>query len=167
MANRRGKSGNSDRALKITADGDCSQEIRRWLLLGRKVMTNWSHSVMSDSLRPWEAHQAPQSVGFSRQEYWSGLPFPSPADLPDPGIEPISPVLAGGFFIADSPGKSKVEFKNIQLIYVEKEEKANGSWFKWFCGGSQLYWSKNILHLALFLENFHPLNLAMCLIVKD
>ena len=58
------------------------------------------------------------------------MPLPSPWDLPDPGIEPISPVLAGGFFIADSPGKSKVEFKNIQLIYVEKEEKANGSWFK-------------------------------------
>ena len=36
------------------------------------------------------AHQAPQSMGFSRQEYWSGLPFPSPRDLPDPGIEPRS-----------------------------------------------------------------------------
>ena len=39
------------------------------------------------------AHQAPQSVGFSRQEYWSGLPFPSPRDLPNPGIEPRSPTL--------------------------------------------------------------------------
>ena len=44
------------------------------------------------------AHQAPLSTGFSRQEYWSGLPFPSPGDLPDPKIEPLSPVLAGGFF---------------------------------------------------------------------
>ena len=44
------------------------------------------------------ARQAPLSVGFSRQEYWSGLPFPPPQDLPDPGIEPISPALAGGFF---------------------------------------------------------------------
>ena len=45
------------------------------------------------------AHQAPLSMGFSRQEYWSGLPFPSPGDLPDPGIE--SPALAGrwGFFV--------------------------------------------------------------------
>ena len=43
---------------------------------------------------PWSvARQAPQSVGFSRQEYWSGLPFPSPGDLRDPGIEPRSPVL--------------------------------------------------------------------------
>ena len=43
---------------------------------------------------PWTvAHQAPLSMGFSRQEYWSGLPFPSPEDLPDPGIEPRSPAL--------------------------------------------------------------------------
>ena len=53
------------------------------------------------------AHQAPLSVGFSRQEYWSGLPFPPPVDLPDPGIETASPCLcsAGGFFTAKSPGK--------------------------------------------------------------
>ena len=47
------------------------------------------------------AGQAPLSLGFSRQEYWSGLPFPAPGDLPDPGIEPVSlmsPALADGFF---------------------------------------------------------------------
>ena len=55
----------------------------------------WSHSVVSDSLRPpWTvAYQAPLSMGFSRQEYWSGLPFPSPGDLPYPGIKPGSPAL--------------------------------------------------------------------------
>ena len=43
---------------------------------------------------PWTvAHQAPPSMGFSRQEYWSGLPFPSPGNLPDPGIKPGSPEL--------------------------------------------------------------------------
>ena len=43
---------------------------------------------------PWTvAHQAPPSMGFSRQEYWSGVPFPFPGDLPDPGIEPRSPTL--------------------------------------------------------------------------
>ena len=51
---------------------------------------------------PWTvALQAPLSMGFSKQEYWSGLPFPSPGDLPDPGTEPlslVSPALAGGFF---------------------------------------------------------------------
>ena len=40
-------------------------------------------------------------MGFPRQEYWSGLPFPSPVDLPDPGIEPASPALAGRFFITE------------------------------------------------------------------
>ena len=44
------------------------------------------------------ARQAPLSTGFPRQEYWSGLPFPPPGDLPDSGTEPTSPALAGGFF---------------------------------------------------------------------
>ena len=44
------------------------------------------------------AHQVPLSTGFSRQEFWSGFPFPCPEDLPDPGIEPTSTALAGGFF---------------------------------------------------------------------
>ena len=51
---------------------------------------------------PWTVtHQAPLSMAFSRQEYWSGLPFPFPGDLPNPGIEPmslVSPELAGRFF---------------------------------------------------------------------
>ena len=51
------------------------------------------------------AHQAPLSMGFPRQEYWSGLPFPSPENLPKPEIEPASLVLAGGFFTTESPGK--------------------------------------------------------------
>ena len=54
------------------------------------------------------AHQAPLSMGFSRKEYLSGLPFPSPGDLPDPGIEamsPVSGVLAGGFWTVGPPGK--------------------------------------------------------------
>ena len=55
---------------------------------------------------PWpEAHQAPLSVGFPRQEHRSGLPFSSLGDLPDPGIKPASPALAGGFFTTEPPGK--------------------------------------------------------------
>ena len=53
-------------------------------------------------------HQAPLSMGFSRQGYWSGLPLPSPGNLPDPGIEPTSlasPALAGRFFTTEPPGK--------------------------------------------------------------
>ena len=51
------------------------------------------------------AHQAPLSTGFSRQEYWSGLPFPSPGDLPDPGIEPRSPALQADALTSEPPGK--------------------------------------------------------------
>ena len=61
---------------------------------------------MSNSATPWTAaHQAPLSMGFSRQEYRSGVPFPSPGNLVDPGIETISPALAGRFFTAELPEK--------------------------------------------------------------
>ena len=66
-----------------------------------------SHSVTSAFYNPVD-YQAPLSVQFSRQEYWSGLPFPPPGDLPHPGTEPMSlmsPALAGRFFTAEPPGK--------------------------------------------------------------
>ena len=56
---------------------------------------------------PWTAaHQAPVSMGFSRQEDWSGLPFPSPGDLPNPGMEPGSPELQADSLPSEPPGKS-------------------------------------------------------------
>ena len=61
---------------------------------------NHAHSATLGTI----AHQAPPSMGFSRQEYWSGLPFPSAGDLPNPGIKLRSPELAGGFFNAEPPG---------------------------------------------------------------
>ena len=54
------------------------------------------------------AGQAPLSMGFPRPEYWSRLLFPSPGDLPNPGIKPASPALAGGFFTTESPRKPKI-----------------------------------------------------------
>ena len=55
---------------------------------------------------PWiAAHQAPLSMGQARQEYWSWLPFPSPGDLPSPGIKPMSPALADRFFTPEPPEK--------------------------------------------------------------
>ena len=57
------------------------------------------------------ACQAPLSMGFSRQEYWSGLPFPSPGDLPNPGIEPGSPALQADALSSEPPGKQ--DFINI------------------------------------------------------
>ena len=56
---------------------------------------------------PWTvAHQAPPSMEFSRQEYWSGLPFPSPGDLPDPGVKPGSPALQADALPSEPPGIS-------------------------------------------------------------
>ena len=60
------------------------------------------NSLQPHGLRPVHASL---SMGFSRQEHWSGLPFPSPWDLPDPGMEPTSPPLAGRFFTTAPPGK--------------------------------------------------------------
>ena len=58
---------------------------------------------------PWTvAHQAPPFMGFSRQEYWSGLPFPSPGHLPDPGIEPRSPALQADALTSEPPGKPNI-----------------------------------------------------------
>ena len=55
---------------------------------------------------PWTvAYQAPPSMGFSRQVCWSGLPFPSPGDLPNPGIEPGSPALQADALLSEPPGK--------------------------------------------------------------
>ena len=57
-------------------------------------------------MTPWTAaHQTPLSMGFPKQEYWSGLPFPSPGDLPDPGIEPRSPTLHTDSLPSEPPGK--------------------------------------------------------------
>ena len=57
---------------------------------------------------PWAvAYQAPPSMGLSRQEYWSGLPFPSPEDLPDPGIEPGSPAFPANTLTSEPPGKPR------------------------------------------------------------
>ena len=76
-------------------------------------------SVKFDSFQLWTvAHQAPLSMEFPRQEYWSGLPFPSPGGLPDSGIKPGSPVApaqAGELFTTESPGKpifSRQEYWN-------------------------------------------------------
>ena len=70
---------------------------------------------------PWTvAYQAPPSMGFSRQECWSGLPFPSPGDLPDPGIEPGSPTLQADALPSEPPGKAPSEsLWNKAVVYID------------------------------------------------
>ena len=67
------------------------------------------------------AHQAPPFMGFSRQEYWSGLPFPSPGDLPDPGIEPRSPTLQADALTSAPPGKLlNIRIQSLRKAPIEK-----------------------------------------------
>ena len=68
-----------------------------------------AQSFVSNSVTPWSvAYQAPLTVGLSRQEYWNGLPFPSPGDLPNPGIKPGSPTLQADGLPSELPGKLQV-----------------------------------------------------------
>ena len=67
---------------------------------------------------PWTvAYQAPLSMGFSRQEYWSGVPFPSPVDLPDPGIEPGSSALQANALPSEPP-RLRIVFKIIYFSFL-------------------------------------------------
>ena len=79
-------------------------------LLGMKVKVKLLSPVQLFAT-PWTvAHQASPSMGFSRQESWSGLPFPSPGDLPNPGIEPRSPMLQADALTSEPPGNKDKRF---------------------------------------------------------
>ena len=83
-------------------------------IYGLAVLSRFSHVQLH--VTPWTvALRVPLSMGLSRQEYWSGLPFSSPGDLPDLGIKPTSPALAGGFFTTEPPGKPT---ETIPYIYL-------------------------------------------------
>ena len=70
---------------------------------------------------PWTAaHQTPLSMGFPRQEYWSGLPCPSPGDLPNPGVEPRSPALQADSFNAEPSGKSRCPYSSPEFFFWPK-----------------------------------------------
>ena len=97
------------------------------------VFTVGNYSKIVIFVTPWTvACQAPLSMGFSRQEHWSVLPFPSPWSPPDPGIKPVSPALAGGFFITEPPEKP-CQFLLIltltTLTSLSKEEKVKNKEF--------------------------------------
>ena len=65
------------------------------------------------------AHQAPLSIEFSRQGYWSGLPFPSPGDPPNPGTEPGSPALQADYLKSEPPGKLYDNKVYLKIIYAK------------------------------------------------
>ena len=72
---------------------------------------------------PWTAaYQASLSIGFSRQEYWSGLPLPSPGDLPNPGIEPGSPTLEADALTSEPPGNSKLRYKSLLYDFMNESK---------------------------------------------
>ena len=106
---RKGKNININRRLE-----DVDSNLHGWLSEVQNFNrgNNWrcGESEVTQSFLtlcdPWTvAHQAPPSMGFSRQEYWSGFPFPSPGDLLDPGIEPRSPTLQPDTLTSEPPGK--------------------------------------------------------------
>ena len=88
------------------------------------------------TLRSHVAHQAPLSMGFSSQEYWTGLPCPPPEDLPDPGIKPRSPALAGGFFTTSTTWEAPPSFSASQIFtwfinYISHDRRALGNKLLW------------------------------------
>ena len=89
------------------------------------MLSHFSRVRLFATLRTTVARQAPLSMGFSGQEYWSGLPFPPAGDLPDSAIEPSSPVLtalAGGFFTIGPP-------RNLSIAKVFSSTTYNGPHF--------------------------------------
>ena len=89
----------------------------------------FSAAIVSDSVAPGAiAQQAPLSMGFSRQEYWSGLPFPPPGHLPDPEIEPASPALAGRFFTTSTNWEAHRNVKKDLLTFFKIFFKFFISW---------------------------------------
>ena len=87
---------------------------------GSVLGIQWSEVKLLSRVRlfvtPWTvAHQAP-SMGFSRQEYWSGLPFPSPGDLPDPEIEPWSPALQADALTSEPPGLWLIDWEDRSFV---------------------------------------------------
>ena len=133
-------------------------------------------SVMSNSFEtPWTvALQAPLSMGFSRQEYWSDLPFPSPGDLPDPGIETVSPAApasADRISTTEPPGKLHYQHPPPVGIFVTSDEPTlthpcmlhitGLPWWCMFCGFGQMY---NDMYPPLWshLEYFHHPKTPLC-----
>ena len=107
--------------ISITLDMQMTPPL--WQKVKVKSLSRVRHSAT-----PWTvAHQAPPSMGFSRQEYWSGLPLPSPGDLPDPGIEPRSPAFQADALNSEPPG---TKWRGTKKPLDESERAEWKSWLK-------------------------------------
>ena len=98
-----------------------------WSSSPNPLLLLFSRWVMSDSFATPQTvpHQAPLSMGFSRQEYWSGLPFPSPEDPPNPRIKLVSPALVGRFLTSEPPEKPPKPHNPIQQW---EKHQTNPNW---------------------------------------
>ena len=102
------------------------------------------------------AHQVPLSMGFSRQEYWSGLLFPSPGDLPDPGIEPRSSTLWADSSPSEPPGKSNSQIPKGVSFPTKKLKPAPEDWQS---PGGRKCWSSQFWSQVLNSAPFHHTSL--------
>ena len=97
--------GDSERQRSLAHCSSWSSKVRKYLATEKKEVKSLNHVQLF--VTPWTvAHQAPLSMGFSRQEYWSGLSFSSPGDLPNPGIEPTPPTLQTDCLLLSQPGEA-------------------------------------------------------------
>ena len=121
------------------------------------VLSPFSHVQLF--VTPWTAaRQSPQSIGFSRQEYWSGLLCPPLGDLSDPGIQPasfMSPALAGGFFTTEPLGKPR--YRSTKILSPEKSvcgsrsDSWNPVWNSWLVQDWEGVWQDVCCHLVCLI----------------
>ena len=124
---------------------------------------------------PWTvAHQAPLFMEFSRQEYWSGLPFPPPGDLPDTGIKSLSPALAERFITADPPGKTFIYVCIYIYIYTFRYVgEGNGNPLQYSClensmdGGVRWATVQGVAKSQTQLSDFTSLFRYVCVLEKE
>ena len=118
---------------------------------------NWVISQLYPTPCPWTvACQAPLSMGFSsRQEYWNGLPFPSPGDLPDPRIKPWSPVLQADSLLSEPPGKPYIYI--LYIIYIYNDIVKLKGWGKLYHANIK-QWEVGVIVLISDRVNFRTKN---------
>ena len=143
--------GSKNTLESITTPGCCNNlTVSDWIIFTRLcVLSHFSPLWLFATL--WTVvHQPPPSMGFSRQEYWIGLPFPSPGDLPDPGVEGLLSCIGRGFFTAEPPGSpSLLQCLSSNHTYCPQGQRDILPCYQWF----RVYktWCMVCLRFPLFL----------------